>query len=351
MKVVLWLCALYVIITGEVFAGQHEQTLPEYGAQCAREIGEIPPFDCNSGTNIPITINGKRPGQNESPNRCDRPSLLHPDQDTGGQCIPYSKILNLSRGDSQISVYCRRETLRADQSPFYDEVDIVLHHAGNGKTCWFTSRPPPQHNVDDPKPSCSSPAGCKAVGLDASRVPPPNEKTPPPGHVSAVEFWQTPASTAQHACMSCHDAGPYIYSPYIGQVWNQVPTDPWGKYSSIGPAFARRPLMVINPPGNTCVGCHRIGSEKSCDFYLPFSAGRLSAKGKSAPGNNELANSYPLNHWMPTDNNMSHAQWDAANKRSVDAILLCCQNKSRKDPNCNLTPIATGDKNTEHRVP
>jgi len=336
MKILLRLFALYLIMCNPVLADRREQTLLEYGAQCAREIGEIPPFDCNSGTNIPITIDGKPPGQDESPKRCDRPSLLHPYQDWPGQCIPYSRILNLSRGNTQISAYCRQEKLRKDPKPDFDEVDIVLHHAGNGKTCWFQSQPK--------RPG--------ADGIDASRVPPPNEKTPPRGRLSAVEFWKTPAETAKQNCMSCHDAGPYIFSPYIGQVWDQVPTDPWGKYSSIGPAFAHAPLLVISTPGNACIGCHRIGSDKSCDVYLPFSAGRRTlTMGERTPGNSQLANSYPLSHWMPIDNNMSHAEWDAANIRSVDALLFCCLDKNRKDPGCKFTPIATGEKTRERSAP
>jgi hypothetical protein len=341
MKITRGLLALHLLISGTVFAGQHEQTLLEYGAQCAREIGEIPPFDCDSGTDIPITIDGKPPGPRESPKRCDKPSLLVP-TDTPGQCIPYSKVLNLSRGNTQISVYCRRNRLRPDRCRYYDEVDIVLHHTGNGKTCWFHAQAPTQSKPDPGEDSCPTPSRNKDNGLDASRVPPPNEKTPPAGHVSAVEFWQTPAATARLNCMSCHDAGPYIYSPYIGQVWDKIPTDPWGKYSSIGAAFAHGPLLVIATPGNTCIGCHRIGSDHSCDIYLRLSAGK-----KPAPGNDLAANSYPLNHWMPTNNTMSPAQWSAANKKSVDALLSCCQHKNRKDPDCTLTPIPTGEKKGE----
>ncbi|MCX5544208.1 hypothetical protein M3A49_32860 [Paraburkholderia sp. CNPSo 3076] len=350
MKLVLSLCALSLIVVDVTFADQHEQTLLEYGAQCAREIGEIPPFDCNSGTDIPITIDERMPGPNEKPKRCDRPSLLHPEKESGTECVPYSKVLNLSRGDTQISVYCRRDAWRRDRSPYYDGVNVILHHAGNGKTCWFTSREPPRPARAGVKGSCG-PANCKDPGLDATRVPPPDEKTPPPGQLSAVEFWQTPSvvAGAKPNCISCHDAGPYIYSPYIGQVWSKVPTDPWGKYSSIGPAFERGPQLSLSTPGNTCIGCHRIGSEKSCEYFLPFSAGRRSLDRKLPPGNNALANRYPLNHWMPTNNNMSQAEWDATNKHSIDAILSCCKEKS--NPNCILTPIATGDGTSKNRAP
>jgi hypothetical protein len=316
------LYALCLIVAWPPVAGAREQSLLEYGEQCAKEIGQVPPFNCNDGTDIPITINGKPPAQGESPKLCDKPSLLHPTAAVDGQCIPYSKILNLSRGNTQISAYCRRNTLRDDKDPRYDEVVVVLHHSGNGKTCWFASQ-----------------ARAGADGLDATRVPPPNEKTPPPGHPAAVEFWTTPAkiAAAKPTCIACHDAGPFIFSPYIGQVWDKVPTDPWGKYTSIGPAFSSYHLTTITTPGNACIGCHRIGSEQSCAAYIGLSAGRLSA-----PGNSQLASRYPLSHWMPTDNAMSEAQWNEANVRSVDALLSCCKDKAHQDPNCTFTPMPGG---------
>ncbi|HKR39875.1 MAG TPA: hypothetical protein VJU59_09375 [Paraburkholderia sp.] len=319
--VLIALCFLCVGVTGPVMADRREQTLLEYGSQCAREIGEIPPFDCNSGTEIPITVDGKPPRPEESPKYCDKPSLLVPEKETSEQCMPHSRILNLSRGATQISAYCRQNSPRKQPTSFFDEVVVVLHHAGNGKTCWFQSKPE-----------------TKTDGIDTSRVPPPNEKTPPPGHIAAVEFWKTPAEVAapKRNCISCHDAGPFILSPFIAQVWDKVPTDPLGKYSNIGTAFESQHVQVMSTPGNTCVGCHRIGTDQSCKFYLGFSTGT------AAPGNNKVANSYPLSHWMPINNNMSHAQWDAANVKSVHALLNCC--KDPKGPDCNVTPIATSDK-------
>ena len=245
--------------------------------------------------------------------------------------MPFSKILNLSRGNTQISAYCRRDILRDDKDPHYDLVVVVMHHSGNGKTCWFASNPPPL-----PKSKTAVPAS----GIDATRVPPPNERVAPAGHLTAVEFWKSPKDVAaskpgQPTCLQCHDAGPVIFSPYIGQVWDKVPTDPWGKYSSIGPAFSSYHLWTMSTPGNTCIGCHRIGSEQSCTAsYL-----RLSTGGKNAPGGNALANRYPLSHWMPTDNNMSKVQWDEANVASVNALLDCCADKSHKRPNCTFTSM------------
>ncbi|MGF6970996.1 hypothetical protein OKW43_008091 [Paraburkholderia sp. WC7.3g] len=324
MKIVCRILALYVFMSSSLFAERHEQTVLEYAQQCINEIGDMRAFDCSNGTNIPITVNGKLV-TSEIPHQCDRPSLLSPTSDFPGQCAPYSKIRNLSYGDTQISVYCKRNTLLDDKDVRYDEVNVVLHNTGNGKTCWFQS-------ADGRK--------------DTSRVPPPNEKVPPAGKISAVEFWKSPGDVFKNAnCVTCHDAGPYIMSPYIAQVWHLVPTDPWGKYSNIGPAFEGYHLDAINTAGNTCTGCHRIGSRKSCDVFLGFATGNvLLPDHNPPPGNNQLANTYPLSHWMPADNNMSEAQWNEANIKSVKALLSCCNDKLHKDPNCMFTPITTSNK-------
>lgn len=162
-------------------------------------------------------------------------------------------ILDLSHGDTQISAFCRRKQIRANRSPYYDEVDIVLHHAGNGKTCWFHAE-----------------KGGTA-GMNAARVPPPNETTPPPGHPSAAEFWWKAAATASKRCVSCHDARPVMYSPWIGQVWNKVPTDPWGKYVNLGADHAGGaggPGGEIGRPRLPAPPCHGRPSLGTSDALL-----------------------------------------------------------------------------------
>lgn len=293
----------------------------EYGRQCAELIDQIPAFNCNDGVDVPITVNGVTPADYTPRMTCDRPAMLGYDPQTFGQCTPYSKILNIDSGreNVQISAFCRREYLRDPNSEFYDEVDIILHNVESGDTCWF-------HAEDNGNPK----------GFDASRVPPPDEVTPPPGKVSAADFWWTPAKTANMECVYCHDADPFMYSPYIGQVWNEVPVDPFGYYNNhIGDAFSAWPVpKSITTANNTCNGCHRIGDIGSCgdSGTIASSAGRVKV-----PGGNDAANSYPLSHWMPADNFHSEAFWDTAYKQSVDALLDCC--KTPDNPKCGLTPI------------
>ena len=302
-------------ISVSAFAGQ---SLIEYADMCTAEIGEIPAFDCTQGTIVPITVNGVEPTNYTKDMLCDRPALLPYPKNTFGQCTPYSRIHNLSKGDKQISAFCRREMLRAPDSPLYDEVDIILHSVKTGATCWFHAE---------------NKSG-NTAGFDASRVPPPNEKIPPPGKVSAEKFWWKPARTAEKDCGACHDADPFMYSPWIGQKWAQVPQDPLGKYIHLGKDFTGKgwESAAISTRDNTCIGCHRIGNKQSCSNYIQYASGM-----KLPTGVNQLASSYPLNHWMPVQNNQSESFWQHVHQGSVNNLLTCCNNPL--NPMCTLTPI------------
>jgi hypothetical protein len=304
-------------------AAEPTQTLLQYGQMCVDMIGKIPAFDCTKGAVVPITVNGQTPSEYTKGMSCDRPSLLEYGKETFGQCTPYSRIQDLSYNDEkkgavQITAFCRREFLRPPESPFYDEVDIVLHSVKTGATCWF-------HSAYKEGTS---------TGFDASRVPPPNEKTPPPGKVSADKFWWTPERTAGMNCGGCHDADPFMFSPWIGQQWDKVPTDPLGKYHHLGVDFRKWHSASISTRDNTCVGCHRIGNQESCKTFIKWAAGM----GTPPAGGSKDANTYALSHWMPVNNNQSREYWNNVHQNSVNELLTCCADP--KNPICTITPLA-----------
>lgn len=319
----LWMLILAGLL-GLASTAQAAKVSPQvaYGQQCAREIAKIPAFDCNAGTVVPITVDGKTPSEYKPGMKCDRPTMLPYNNQGNGQCIPYSKIHDLSDGATQISAFCRRKYLRSENSPQFDEVDIILHSVKTGKTCWFHAESAEGDNK----------------GFDASRVPPPDEETPPPGKVSATQFWWPPKATAKKDCGMCHDADPFMFSPWLGQVWQKVPVDPLGKYSHVGEAFKHWKSSAMTTPNSTCDGCHRIGNKMSCTDNVIASAAGL----KPIPGANQAGDSYPLNHWMPADNNQSKAFWNTVHNQTVAQLLECCKNPKSK--NCTITPITTPAK-------
>jgi hypothetical protein len=302
------------------------QDIVSYGRECAERIAPIPSFDCHQGVVVPITVDGLAPDRYEPDMTCDRPALLpYPEPGAEGQCVPHSRALVLEDDvKAQVVAYCRQKRIRAADAWLYDEIDIIAHDVETGSTCWFSA-----------KAALPLETG---RGLDGRRVPPPDEQRPPPGGVAARDFWEPPEATAGERCVFCHDSDPFMWSPWAAQT-GQIPRDPFGKYANdIGAAFQRWPRPFgIATRGNTCVGCHRIGSMNTCNTAILQAVGAETVKGADA-----TAKRYPLSHWMPADNWLVERSWDVTYAESVEQLRACC-----KDPRgaaCMIVPITGGER-------
>lgn len=280
------------------------QPIIEYGMQCASLIARIEPFDCRDGALLPITVNGKTPAKYTPDMTCDRPAMA---PDNPFPCAPYSRVLLLRDDTVQASAYCRQKSLRMATSPYYDEIDVILHSRVNGATCWFSA------------------IAKTSKGIDGSRVPPPTA----PG---AEKFWDPPEQTVALNCVSCHDSDPWMYSPYLGQT-NQYPVDPFGYYTNaIGPFKKWMQPKAITMRGNNCTSCHRIGNMETCRTTMLQSVGRLPIT-----GTDRWAQTYPHSHWMPPGNSLTRVQWNVTYDTAVRELQKCCANPSA--PGCEVTPI------------
>ena len=297
-----------------------------YGQECAVRVAPIPAFNCETGTLARITVDGVEPTRYTPDMNCDRPALLPrlPGEKTDGQCVPNSRALVL-RDDSvaQISAFCRAKLIRPAGTNLYDEIDVIAHSVTTGSTCWFQAK-------------ANNPNGDPGIGLNGTRVPPPNEATPPPGSPSAREFWRSPDSTASEKCGDCHDNDPFYYTPFIAQT-GQLPADPFGKYANdIGAAFQQwRKPVSLTPRGNTCIGCHRIGATFTCGKGALESIG-----GANSPGLDDWARQYPQSHWMPVMNLFTKRQWDVIYSEAVAQLERCCA--TPKADGCQFVPIPGG---------
>lgn len=301
------------------------ETLFEYGRQCAKEIAAIPAFNCMAGEEIPITVDGGKPvPPTEAPKTCDRPSLL-PAYELGsqGQCVPGSRAL-LLRDDAtaQISAICRKKVARAAGSPLFDEINVISHSLKSGKSCWFTAK------AKEPLTA--------AGGIDGRFVPSPSALSarqalePRPTErlqmLPPEKVWLSPKQVAESkpACVSCHDSGPFMYSPFIAQT-TQLPGDPFGRYQpkAIGKDFQKAwwnlHAFGITTRGNTCTACHRIGNMNSCQTAMWQSTGRAPQE-----GGNEWSRQFPQSHWMSPGNLHSKLQWDEAFNDSLRKLAACC---------------------------
>ncbi|MCI5086006.1 MAG: hypothetical protein MRY67_08805, partial [Rhodovulum sp.] len=111
-----------------------------YAQACKQAVGDLPPISCAEGVPVPITVDGHTPSSYSKDMTCDRPGLLANGDNSDGQCVPYSRILNLSNDTMQVSVMCRQKTIRDETSSTYDEIDVIAHNPQTGATCWFMAK-------------------------------------------------------------------------------------------------------------------------------------------------------------------------------------------------------------------
>lgn len=298
--------ALVLFLASPVFAGSYA----EYALKCSAEIAEVPAFSCAAGAAVPITVNGQTPAAYTPNMTCDRPALLPNGEESDGQCVPGSRILNLSSEAAQISVMCRQKKIRPEGSLLFDEIDVIAHNPATGATCWFQA---------------SAPSG---QAIDGTTVPPPTDP-------ASSTFFNAPEAVVQDGCGTCHDNDPFMYSPFVGQVWQHVPVNPFGPYWQVdtpGLGFDAWPTTQIQPRDSTCTGCHRIGVKETCGPLAELATGRALA-----PGADPLAASYPLSHWMPPYHGQSERTWDVINQASADTLAACCNDPTQAM--CNATQI------------
>jgi hypothetical protein len=317
----------------------------QYGKDCARLIADAPPFSCLDGDIVPITVDGKTPDAYTPHMACDRPAYLPYPDNTDGQCTPYSRVRTVRDDDVQVLLFCRRMYIRPADSPFFDSIEIIMHSVVTGSTCFFISK----NFGEDPR------------GEDGRRVPPPSEETPPEGEIAARDLWASPAEVAEHGCIFCHDSDPWMRTPWIAQT-EQLPADPWGYHSvDVGGPFARWPKpMSISTRGNSCTGCHRIGSLNTCGARAIPTFGEQPAKmlqsvgraphgrfggfasdaaaGKGAELLSRSGATYPSTYWMPVGNDLTEAQWKVVYEHDVAELERCCADHDA--PGCIVEPIA-----------
>lgn len=331
--------------------------LAAFAATCDATMGSgatVPPFDCDvDGIELPVTLNG-HPFRLNVDTQCDRPNMFE------GDCMPHNKLVPLASTATATTVaICR--TFVAPSGGFtstsgYDEIDVIQYNKQTGDTCFYTTT----GKLPD--------GGFRPFGSIPGNAPPPSAGV---GTIAAATgafpFWQTPSLLAvdrASQCVSCHDNGPFIRSPFVKQVEFSLPasiradlgfgndnfnlTQP---YRIDGQVFANanwRAVSISLANGDTtCTSCHRMGvsslflgggtsidfgptsvgcygnQEPNCDLYNGPNDFIPQAQNPAAP------------HWMipghrsfsPTFLNVAHEiqtcamAWQQANKTSPPGAL------------------------------
>lgn len=216
-----------------------------------------------AGQYVPVTVDGHAPERYYDNMKSDRPMMLptrvEGAERTDGQSTPYSAVGRMPGSNPEVQwVWVVRQYEIKDPSDpgFVNSPDMAVigHHPRTGATAFFQYYDP------------ARPKSGRVV------VAPFSEDGP--------SFWSPIEVIADSfACQRCHDAGPFIHSPWIDQVRVAeyvpgqpvpepiVPSDPLGPYFFIdageGERFAwwNHALEHFDKPDNGCTQCHRIGND------------------------------------------------------------------------------------------
>ena len=211
-----------------------------YHAQlCARYLGPIPAMSCSESQVVPVTVDGIE--VSEEPETCDRPAALTGDCQLGNAIGRWQGTHHDGRPRPEVIFmnFCRDGGM-----------GVIGHNTLSGATCFFHM----SHNVRN------------------------TEMHPGSDHPDYEAYWQTPDIVAADQCQACHQADPFIHSPWADQLRHPDnpaetlvpvlagPTNPRPPYFVVGDEFSQP--ITVELPGNRCTTCHR----PSCDnrFAMPL---------------------------------------------------------------------------------
>jgi hypothetical protein len=291
----------------------------DYAAKCAAEMGAIPPFNCLDGDLLKITVSGVE--QTAPVAKCDRPVQLPLDGD--GQCVPSSRLVRFPRSADRPKVLtiaiCRKYkgSLAAEE---FNDIAMVSHNEATGHTCFFQSP-------------------TNGVVYDGTTIPSPTDED------NASKVWGGRGADSTRGlfgpagvrCNACHSAGPFLWSPYVGQVvsidealskWNGE-----GIYHSNFANMFGTTSKLLTPKSNACRLCHRLGDGDSCRVHSPE-----FAKFKHTRGSEEKV-------WMPFGYAGTQADFDREYAPAMEQLARCCADPSLAEcQSLDATPENTGGR-------
>jgi len=222
-------------------------TALHHAQMCAQYLGPIPEMSCSDAQVVPITVDGVEVF--ETPSTCDKPSALTGTCETGERIAARymgSYHNGLSRPEVVFVNFCRDGGM-----------GVIGHNSETGATCFFHKR----------------------LDTFPNDVAHPGSDDPDSNY---DQYWQPPAEVAADNCQECHQADPWIHSPWIDQL-----ADPAHPLQTLVPAIATKdsPYIVIGDdfsqpyhegaPDNSCTSCHK----PQCDDLFAVKLGELAMPG------------------------------------------------------------------------
>ena len=264
---------------------------------------------CAKGAEVPIyRLEGGRVVETkESGVSCKNPALIElmPAEQA---CTPGSRLGQIVTPSAIFRFLCRR----APEGGVYDDIGIIGYQPKTGATCFWTS-------LDEKRTDGVIPA------LDVTDGDP--KKLDALGRTMQLAY-------EGDKCVTCHDGDPFLYTPFLEGAW-QWDTDVYrfGPYKQVrmaGPPTAIPHKHLVSDEASPCTTCHRIADGRSCDTFVPSSAGTID---EDLPYQEELRHARTLARWMPR----SPMTWGPSQDAAVAHIATCCA--SPASPSCRWAPI------------
>nr|MBA3967409.1 hypothetical protein [Nitrospirales bacterium] len=257
---------------------------------------------------------------------CDRPNVLNGKCDRGSR---FRVLINTP--NAYVVAHARKMGLSQGQ---YGDVAIIQHNKENGKTCFYQGALEDFHLSHDAKVKAPS----KGVGNPA--------------------FWMTPSQivNSKFPCVSCHDNGPIIRSPYLAQISgpNQLPgagditfnSDP-EPYSFVGADFASWKAYKVEVSDNRCNGCHRMGVNNVSNTVIVGNNGTALDLGIKATDRSQVSK-HPHSATSPIWMTPGQVTFDQGTADAALAIKQCAEQFHAGSP---FLPNSSSCKITQYTTP
>ena len=331
-----------------------------YADVCIAELGDIPffpklangdygTFDCRDAVALPTIVtdndgNVKHPDSVVS--QCDDPQYIYdlcePNAVDGVTNGPRVTSASNDEGTHWV-LLCRKAREEEGQ---YNDIAMIGHNPYTGKTCFFQNA---LHSRTDgvhvPHP------GDRTNSTDSPETSPSLWSGIHGGLGSGIQ------------CADCHDADPFIHTPWIDQAKRDdgTPVVPkMGENEDFVLGFNDAPYSIVNLEGqgwrmheqlvseeaNACTSCHRIGGGRWADSWITRLDGTDSFWANTVT---ESHRKFENVFWMPPENEgLSEATWaESSFGRALAFIEKCGDDPSA----CKWAPLPTAENATEDGLP
>lgn len=289
---------------------------PLHHAQtCAQYLGPIPAMSCSDAALMPITVDGVE--VTETPATCDRPSALTGTCETGERIAaryPGSHHDGSERPEVVFINFCRDGGM-----------GVIGHNSETGATCFFHINMAHENSVVHP--------GSADPAYD--------------------DYWQTAEVVAADNCQGCHQADPWLHSPWIDQLRDPsnpdrplvpVTAGPDAPYTVVGEGFSQP--VHAGAPDNSCTSCHR----PQCDTNFAVPLGELVMPGPFADSTfteEGTADLQALREWCRDLHSGGGGGDDGGEEGVCDEAFECIE-RCGSDYDCGRDCVSTHVEDTEH---